>query len=97
MHPFGPGNPEPLFAFSGMRVVEAIPMKGGHVRVVLADPDGTRIRAVAWRAGEGPMGKRLMEQGGGLNVAGKLRADDWNGRNGVQLEIEDIADPRMAV
>ena len=96
MNPFGPGNPEPLFAFSGMRVVEALPMKGGHVRATLADPDGTRIRAVAWRAGEGPIGKRLMEQGFGLHIAGKLKADDWNGRNGVQLEIEDLADPRMA-
>ncbi len=54
MSPFGPGNPEPLFAFSGMRVVEALPMKGGHVRATLADPDGARIRAVAWRAGESP-------------------------------------------
>ena len=95
MGPFGPGNPEPYFAFSGMRVVEVIPMKGGHVRATLADPDGARIRAVAWRAGEGPIGKRLMEQGAGLHIAGKLKADDWNGRNGVQLEIEDLADPRQ--
>jgi single-stranded-DNA-specific exonuclease len=26
---------------------------------------------------------------------GRLKADDWNGRRGVQFEIEDIADPRM--
>jgi len=25
-----------------------------------------------------------------------LKVDDWNGRDGVQLEIEDIADPRLA-
>ena len=35
------------------------------------------------------------DAGGALHVAGKLKADDWNGRNGVQLEIEDAADPRM--
>ena len=33
---------------------------------------------------------------GGLNLVGRLKADDWNGRRGVQFEIEDVADPRMA-
>jgi single-stranded-DNA-specific exonuclease len=29
-------------------------------------------------------------------VAGKLKPDDYMGRRGVELEIEDAADPRMA-
>jgi hypothetical protein len=29
-------------------------------------------------------------------LAGKLRADDWRGRNGVQLSIEDAAAPEAA-
>ncbi|MFY7850739.1 MAG: hypothetical protein ACOVQ6_02990, partial [Brevundimonas sp.] len=33
---------------------------------------------------------------GGLAVAGRLKPDDWNGRRGVQLEIEDVHDPRRA-
>jgi single-stranded-DNA-specific exonuclease len=32
-----------------------------------------------------------------LSVVGRLKADDWNGRRGVQFEIEDVADPRMTV
>lgn len=95
--PFGPGNPEPLFAFADLRLVESTPMKGGHVRATLSAADGSRIRAVAWRASEGPLGQRLLARDSSLHVAAKLRADDWNGRNGVQLEIEDLADPRMAV
>jgi single-stranded-DNA-specific exonuclease len=27
-------------------------------------------------------------------VAGKLKPDDWQGRESVELEIEDAADPR---
>jgi single-stranded-DNA-specific exonuclease len=28
-------------------------------------------------------------------VVGRLKPDDWKGRDGVQFEIEDAADPRV--
>jgi single-stranded-DNA-specific exonuclease len=37
-----------------------------------------------------------MAGGGGLHVVGRLKPDDWQGRESVELEIEDAADPRMA-
>ncbi|MDO9335406.1 MAG: single-stranded-DNA-specific exonuclease RecJ [Caulobacter sp.] len=95
--PFGPGNPEPLFAIPDARIEYPIAMRGGHVRVTLVDSSGQRLKAVAWRAGETEMGQRLLAGGGGLHLAGKLKPDDWQGREGVELEIEDAADPRMAV
>ena len=95
LEPFGPGAPEPLFAAASVRIVEAMPVRGGHVRCVLADEAGARLRAVAWRAGDTELGRRLVARGGSLHVAGRLKPDDWKGRNGVELEIEDAADPRM--
>ncbi len=95
LQPFGPGNPEPLFAAADVRVDQPALMRGGHIRCTLSDGRGSRLRAVAWRAEETDGGRRLLAGGGPLHVAGKLKADDWNGRNGVQLEIEDVADPRM--
>ena len=92
--PFGPGNPEPVFAFGEALVQQPMVMKGGHIRCTLADGAGSRLRAVAWRAGETELGRRLA-QGGALHVAGRLKPDDYMGREGVQLEIEDVADPRM--
>ena len=59
-------------------------------------PDGASVRAIAWRCADLPLGKALLAGQGGLSVAGRLKADDWNGRRGVQFEIEDVADPRMA-
>ena len=95
MAPFGPGNPEPVFAFGEVLIQQPMPVRGGHVRCVLADGAGGRIRAVAWRAGELELGRRLLSAQGALHVVGRLKPDDYQGRNGVEFEIEDAADPRM--
>jgi single-stranded-DNA-specific exonuclease len=92
--PFGPGNPEPLFALAEARVERPMMLRGGHVRCTLTDRSGGRLKAVAWRAEETEVGRRLMGGGGAVHVVGRLKADDWNGRQGVELEIDDIADPR---
>lgn len=94
--PFGPGNPEPVFALSGVQAREPMQMNGGHIRCRLVAPDGGGLRAVAWRCADLPQGRALLSGQGGLSVVGRLKADDWNGRRGVQFEIEDVADPRMA-
>jgi len=94
LDPFGPGNPEPLFAAADVRIERAMAVKGGHVRCVLVDQSGAKLRAVAWRAGDSEMGRRLLAGQGALHVVGRLKPDDWSGRDGVELEIEDAADPR---
>lgn len=91
--PFGPGAPEPIVALSDVRVEEARVVRGGHVCCRLVGGGGW-IKAIAWRAEETPLGERLLEMGSAAHVAGRLKPDDWNGREGVQLEIEDLADPR---
>ncbi|MDO9610216.1 MAG: single-stranded-DNA-specific exonuclease RecJ [Brevundimonas sp.] len=92
--PFGPANPEPVFALNGVQARGPVQMNGGHVRCRLVGPDGASVRAVAWRCADLPTGQALLSGQGGLNVVGRLKADDWNGRRGVQFEIEDVADPR---
>jgi len=96
MEPFGPGNPELLFAVADVRVERVTPMRGGHLRCTLVGGGGASIRAIAWRSADTPLGQRLMAGGGAIHAVGKLKADDWSGRNTVELEIEDIADPRMS-
>jgi single-stranded-DNA-specific exonuclease len=94
--PFGPGNPEPLFALADVRVERPMALRGGHVRVTLTDGSGGKLKAVAWRAEDTEVGRRLLVEGGAVHVVGRLKPDDWQGRQSVELEIEDVADPRRA-
>lgn len=95
--PFGPGNVEPLFALADVRVERAMALRGGHIRVTLTDRTGGKLKAVAWRSEDTEIGRRLLEEGGGLHVAGRLKPDDWQGRQAVELEIEDVADLRRQI
>ena len=92
--PFGPGNVEPVFAVSGVLPRDIRVLNGGHIACRLTDPDGASLKAIAWRAAETPLGETLLGANGSLDLAGVLKADDWNGRRGVQFEIHDAHDPR---
>ncbi|HEX3499259.1 MAG TPA: single-stranded-DNA-specific exonuclease RecJ [Stellaceae bacterium] len=91
--PFGSGNPEPRFAIPAARILYAEPVGGAHVRCTVGDAAGAgKLKAIAFRCIDNPLGAALLERSGTLlHLAGHLRADDWNGRTGVQFCIDDAA------
>ena len=90
--PFGQGNAEPRFALTSVRVAKADVVGAGHVRCFLSDSSGGRLKAIAFRAAGEPLGDALLDKSGlGLQLAGKLRPDNWQGRNDVQMIIDDAA------
>jgi len=90
--PFGTGNPEPRFVFPAARVVGAGVVGENHVRCTLAGADGSRVKAIAFRALDGDLGPALLKAGSTpLHVAGHLRADDFRGGDQVQLIVDDAA------
>ena len=95
--PYGQGNVQPRFVFPAHRVKFAKVVGEAHVRVVLEGGDGGRLEAIAFRASGQPLGDALMSAGGlPLHVAGTLRRDTWGGREKIELQIDDAADPRKA-
>jgi single-stranded-DNA-specific exonuclease len=90
--PFGAGNPEPMIAVPDGRVVFADVVGNGHVRLRLAGADGARLDAIAFRVADTELGRELLAaRGRWIHAAGRLRADEWNGRQRVQLHLDDAA------
>lgn len=90
--PFGQGNSEPRFVLPAVRIGKADVVGENHVRMFLTGGDGGRLKAIAFRAADKPLGRALLQAGGlPLHVAGKLRADNWMGRDEVQLLVDDAA------
>lgn len=89
--PFGPDNPEPIFVVSYLRVERTKIVGDGHLSCELADATGERIRAIAFRALGEPLGN-LLQNGGRLHVAGRIKADNWRGNGAAQFQIVDAAE-----
>jgi len=90
--PFGAGNPEPVLALPDVKVVFADIVGKDHVRLRLAGSDGARLDAIAFRIAETDLGRALLgARGARIHAAGRLRAEEWNGRARVQLHLEDAA------
>ncbi|ESR23312.1 single-stranded-DNA-specific exonuclease RecJ [Lutibaculum baratangense] len=92
--PYGQGSPDPVVALPAHRLSFAEATEHGHVRCQLTSPDGTRLKAIAFRAMEGDLGPALMAaRGDDLHAAGTLRIDSWGGRETPSLQLRDVARP----
>jgi single-stranded-DNA-specific exonuclease len=90
--PYGAGNPEPLMAVMDARVAFANVVGKDHVKLQVAGGDGARLDAIAFRAAQTPLGQSMLAaRGKRIHLAGRLKEDNWNGRERVQLQVEDAA------
>jgi single-stranded-DNA-specific exonuclease len=90
--PFGAGNSEPRFAIADARVIKANIVGQGHVSCIFSGRDGGRLKGIAFRIAETPLGMALLAaQGKEIHVAGHLKTDNWQGRTDVQIFIDDIS------
>ncbi len=90
--PFGQGRPDPVFAFPAHRIVYADEVGAGHVRLTLQGSDGTRIKAVAFRVAQEPLGQALLaKRGQSGHFVGYLSLDHWQGDARPSLRLIDAA------
>jgi single-stranded-DNA-specific exonuclease len=90
--PFGAGNPRPRFALPAMRILKADVVGEQHVRCFVGGEGPGRLKAIAFRAVGDALGPALLQSSGlPLHLAGHLQINRWQGRDDVQLIIEDAA------
>ncbi len=93
--PFGNGNEEPVFVLPRARVIRAdrIGREGATIRAfVEGEGGGPRLKTLMFRAREGALSDALMNRDGvALNLAGHLRAEEWNGKVTAGFFISDAA------
>jgi single-stranded-DNA-specific exonuclease len=89
LHPCGIENPDPVFWTPNLRVLEqqTVGRNRDHLKLVLGDEGNTTIKAIAWRWGEYyPLPNRL-------DVAYKLKQNEWQGNRTVELELVGVRPP----
>ena len=90
--PYGSAHPSPMFVFPSHRVVYADAVGADHVRCTLVASDGTKIKAIAFRAIGTELGELLLsERQHPLHIAGRLVADEWGAKRLPSVQIEDAA------
>ena len=92
--PFGAENPTPRFVLPAHRIKFAKIVGEQHIKCTIEASDKARINAIAFRAVNTPLGELLLDQSGGaLHIVGQLQRNQWNGRETIELMIEDAAKP----
>ena len=91
--PYGHGWSQPRVAAGPVRLIKADVVGTGHVRLVAAGDDGKSFKAIAFRAGDSAMGQALLSAGPSRRfwLAGRVKRDDWSGRNAAELHLDDAA------
>ncbi|MEA3065063.1 MAG: single-stranded-DNA-specific exonuclease [Sphingomonadales bacterium] len=91
--PYGAGWPAPRVATGPVRMIKADIVGSGHLRAIVAGEDGRRVKAIAFRMAATPLGEAMLAAPAHrkLWVAGRIRKDEWEGRTGAELHLEDAA------
>lgn len=90
--PFGEANPEPRFVIKDVMIKYVKPLKNGHISCALTGRGGGHLNAIAFRVADTELGNRLMTaRDAYFHIAGILKKDVWQGREKVQIQIQDMA------
>ncbi len=88
--PFGQGAPQPVFGLRDVEITHTRPIGENHLKITVEDA-GARVECLIWRCIGTPLGDALLRRGR-VHLAGRLKADEWNGRRRAQFEVIDAAE-----
>jgi single-stranded-DNA-specific exonuclease len=88
--PFGTGNPKPIFLIADAPLVSAsfFGKTKEHLKVILEKPDGGKIEAISFFAGEKLFEKSQNKTS--ISIVGNIERSFFLGRETLRIRIEDI-------
>lgn len=90
--PFGSGNSEPKFVIENIKVLSSDIVGGNHIKSTLIGKDGSVFKSFAWNAKNTPLGVYLnIKNKKEINVAGRMRLNEWKGQKKIEFMIDDIS------
>ncbi len=89
--PFGVCNPKPKFCLQNCFVKFPRLVGNSHISCFLSDIYGNVVKAIAFRANDNEIGKYLFKNNGKLlTMICSININNWEGKDEIQLIIEDI-------
>jgi single-stranded-DNA-specific exonuclease len=90
--PFGSGNSEPKFVIENIKVISANIVGNNHIKSILSGKDGYIFKGFVWNGKNSPLEPFISKKNKRLiNIAGKMRLNEWRGKKNVEFIIEDIS------
>ena len=90
--PFGSGNSEPKFVIENIKVISSKVVANNHIKLILSGKDGSTFNSFAWNAINSPLEPFLNKKNKKrINIAGKMRLNEWKGNKNIDFAIEDIS------
>src|SRR5688572_11528286 len=79
--PYGAGWPAPRVVAGPVAVIKADVVGSGHLRLIAAGADGRRVKAIAFRMADGPLGEAPLACPPHRKVwlAGRIKRDEYQG------------------
>ena len=90
--PFGSGNNEPKFVIEDIKVISSTIIGNNHIKSILIGKDGSKFKSMAWNAINSPLESALINKNKkNINIAGKMKLNEWKGQKDIEFVIEDIS------
>ncbi len=90
--PFGSGNSEPKFIIENLKVISSTFVGDNHIKSILCGKDGSTFYAFTWNAKNSQLEPFLDKKNKKrINIGGKMRMNQWNGKKNIEFLIEDIS------
>ncbi len=89
--PFGSGNNEPKFMIENLNLINSQIVGLKHIKAILKGRDGTVFNTFTANAKDSPLEPFLTTKNKNINIAGKMKLNEWSGEKKIEFIIEDIS------